>query len=43
MLLRMSTLFYTISLPESANNDFQGKTASLSRTFPGPQPPGTAR
>ncbi len=36
-------LAYTISLPTSADNTFQGKTATLSLTFTGTQRTGTAR
>jgi hypothetical protein len=36
-------LTFTISLPTSADNSFQGKSASLSLTFEGTQRTGTAR
>jgi len=36
-------LTFSISLPASADNSFQGKTASLSLTFTGTQRTGTAR
>ena len=36
-------LTFSISLPTSADNTFQGKSASLSLTFTGTQRTGTAR
>ena len=36
-------LTFSISLPASADNTFQGKSASLSLTFTGTQRTGTAR
>ena len=36
-------LSYTISLPASADNNFQGKSASLSLVFTGTQRTGTTR
>ena len=36
-------LSYTISLPTSADNNFQGKSASLSLVFTGTQRTGTTR
>jgi hypothetical protein len=36
-------LTFSIALPASADNSFQGKSASLSLTFTGTQRTGTAR
>ena len=39
----VDNLVFSISLPTSAGNTFQGKSASLSLTFTGVQRTGTAR